>query len=74
MQRWEGIMPFQDLRQGRLDIVTRLAPPGEREQVTFMLYEEIAAFKRAAEAKGFTRQEVEDVFYRNARKLLDRAN
>jgi hypothetical protein len=74
MQGWEGIMPFEDLRQGRLDIVTRLAPPDEREQITFMLYEEIAAFKRAAEAKGFTRQEVEDVFHRNAHKLLGAAN
>jgi predicted TIM-barrel fold metal-dependent hydrolase len=52
------------------DSHTRLAPPEERGQVTFMLYEEIAAFKRAAEARGLTQQDIEDVFYNNACRLL----
>jgi len=52
------------------DSHTRLAAPEEREGITFLLYEEIAAFKRAAERKGLTREEVEDVFYNNAVRLL----
>ena len=52
------------------DSHTRLAPPGEREQVTFMVYEEIAAFKRAAEKKGLDKQDIEDIFYNNAYRLL----
>ena len=56
------------------DSHTRLAPPEEREQITFMLYEEIAAFRRAAEKKGLTVQDSEDVFYGNAHRLLEGAN
>lgn len=52
------------------DSHTRVAPPGEREQITFMLYEEIAAFKRAAAKKGLTAQDIENVFYHNAEELL----
>ncbi len=43
----------------------------EAERITFFLYEEIDAFRRAAEAKGLTRADVEDVFYGNSRRLLD---
>jgi len=53
------------------DSHTRLAPPDERGSVTFMLYEEIAAFKRAAEKKGLSRADIEDVFYNNAHRLLE---
>jgi hypothetical protein len=56
------------------DSHTRLAPPEEREQITFMLYEEIAAFKRAAANKGLTGQDIEDVFYNNAHRLLEGPN
>jgi predicted TIM-barrel fold metal-dependent hydrolase len=53
------------------DIHTRLAPPGERDKITFMVYEEILAFKRAAQSKGLTRRDIEDVFYNNAYQLLE---
>jgi predicted TIM-barrel fold metal-dependent hydrolase len=52
------------------DSHTRVPPSPENEQITFMAYEEIAAFKRAAEVKGLTKQDIEDVFYNNAWKLL----
>ena len=53
------------------DSHTRLAPPQEREEITFMIYEEILAFKRAATKKGLSRQDIEDIFYRNALRLLE---
>jgi predicted TIM-barrel fold metal-dependent hydrolase len=43
----------------------------EGEDLTFMLYEEIAAFKRAAEKHGLTESDIEDVFYGNASQLLN---
>lgn len=42
----------------------------EAAQLTFFLYEEIDAFRRAAEGAGLTRADIEDVFCRNARRLL----
>jgi uncharacterized protein len=54
------------------DAHTRLAPPEEHAQITFLLYEEIAAFKRVAQRLHLTTQDIEDVFYRNARRLLGR--
>ena len=42
----------------------------EAEQLTFFMYEELAAFKRAAEATGLSRGDIEDVFYRNAVQML----
>jgi hypothetical protein len=42
----------------------------EAEKLTFFLYEEIDAFRRAAEATGLTARDVEDVFFGNAVKLL----
>ena len=38
--------------------------------LTFFLYEQIDAFRRAAEATGLTDQDIKDVFYNNAKKLL----
>ena len=45
----------------------------EGEQMTFFLYEEILAFKRAAAKLGLSRQDVQDVFYGNAERLLNGA-
>ncbi|MBQ3848569.1 MAG: amidohydrolase family protein [Clostridia bacterium] len=38
---------------------------------TFFMYEEIAAFKRAAESRKLTKKDVEDVFYNNGKKIID---
>lgn len=43
---------------------------GEADKLTFFLYEEIDAFRRAAEATGLRREDIEDVFCNNAAKLL----
>lgn len=43
------------------------------EDLTFFLYEEIMAFRRAAEAVGLTRTDVEDVFHGNARRIIEGA-
>ena len=44
----------------------------EAARLTFFLYEEIDAFRRAAERVGLTRADVADVFCGNARRLLGR--
>lgn len=45
----------------------------EADRLTFFLYEEIDAFRRAAEACRLAAKDVEDVFYNNARRILDEA-
>ena len=45
----------------------------EADRLTFFLYEEIDAFRRAAEAQGLTPADVEDVFFNNAKALLEGA-
>ncbi len=45
----------------------------EAEKITFFMYEEILAAKRAAEHLGFTKKDVENIFYGNARRLIDGA-
>ena len=45
----------------------------EAEKITFFMYEELLAFKRSAQALNLSRQDVEDIMYNNARKLLDDA-
>jgi predicted TIM-barrel fold metal-dependent hydrolase len=41
--------------------------------LTFFMYEELLAFRRAAAAVGLTRGDLEDVFYNNAARLLQAA-
>jgi len=48
----------------------REATPEEGEKLSFFLYEEISAFKRAAEKMKLSRQDIEDVFYNNAKRIL----
>ncbi len=43
----------------------------EGEQLTFFLYEELLAFREAAEATGLAASDLEDVFYNNAARLFD---
>jgi predicted TIM-barrel fold metal-dependent hydrolase len=42
----------------------------EAERLTFFMYEELDAFRRAAHAVKLSAREVEDIFYNNARQLL----
>ena len=66
----EGDNYINYVRRARvLDAHTRRRPE-EEDTYTFFLYEEIAAFRRAAEAAGLSRTDVHDVFYGNARRLL----
>ena len=48
----------------------RVAPPEERDSITFYVYEQMAAFREAAERVGLSRGELEDVFRNNALSLL----
>ena len=45
----------------------------EAEKITFFMYEEILAFKRAAEKLGLTKSDIEKAFYLNAKNLIDGA-
>lgn len=45
----------------------------EAERLSFFMYEEIAAFKQAAESRGLSRNDVQDVFYNNAARILSAA-
>lgn len=42
----------------------------EAEKLTFFMYEELDAFRRAAHAVKLSARDLEDVFYNNARRLL----
>jgi len=43
----------------------------EAEKLTFFLYEELEAFRFAAERIGLSRADLDDVFHNNARRLID---
>ncbi|NLD52651.1 MAG: hypothetical protein GX650_07125 [Clostridiales bacterium] len=45
----------------------------EGEKLTFFMYEELMAFLRAAKNVGLSSKDLEDVFYNNAKALLDGA-
>jgi hypothetical protein len=45
----------------------------EAERLTFFMYEELLAFRRAAERCALSRRDLEDVFYNNAARVLSRA-
>ena len=45
----------------------------EAEELTFFMYEELLALKRAAECTELTRDDLENVFYRNSRRVLSKA-
>jgi predicted TIM-barrel fold metal-dependent hydrolase len=42
----------------------------EAEQLSFFMYEEIDAFRRAAEEAGLTREDIEAIFWGNSARLL----
>ncbi len=42
----------------------------DAECLTFFMYEEINAFREAAEACGLTAADIENVFYKNAKDLI----
>ena len=51
----------------------REAVPDDEKKITFFLYEEILAFKKAAEANHLTKFDIEDVFFNNAMRLINNA-
>jgi predicted TIM-barrel fold metal-dependent hydrolase len=46
----------------------------DAENLTFFMYEEIDAFRTAAEAAHLTRRDMEDIFNNNARRVIDSAH
>jgi hypothetical protein len=57
----------------RQDSHLREVSEAEGKQLTFFMYEEILAFKRAAKTVDLTKADIERCFYGNARDLLDGA-
>ena len=43
----------------------------DEETISTFVYEELLAFKRAATAVGYTREDIEKIMYKNAEKLFD---
>ncbi len=58
---------------GSGDAHLRAVRGAEADRVTFFMYEELAAFGRAARAVRLTPAELEAVFFRNAQAILERA-
>lgn len=52
------------------DIHMREVDSEESKDITFLIYEEIAAFKQAAIASNLGKGDVEDIFYNNAVRIL----
>ncbi len=46
----------------------------QADRLSFFLYEEIDAFRRAAQAAGLTTQDIEDVFHGNAVRVIESAS
>ena len=51
----------------------REVTPEEAEKITFFAYEELLAFKRACKTLGLSREDVKDIMYNNAARLIDGA-
>jgi predicted TIM-barrel fold metal-dependent hydrolase len=45
----------------------------EAARLTFFMYEELLAFRRAAETAGLSRRSIADIFHNNAQRLVDSA-
>lgn len=45
----------------------------EAKKITFFMYEELLAFKRISEKMGLSKEDINDVFYQNAKSLIDGA-
>ena len=57
----------------KLDPHLREVSEEEAKKITFFLYEELLAFKRASQTLGLSRQDIEDVMYNNAHEMIEGA-
>ncbi len=48
----------------------REVPPEQAERLTFFIYEQIEAFRQAAEATGLIDGDIEDIFCQNAYRII----
>jgi len=56
------------------DIHMREVDDAQSENITFFMYEEIAAFKQAAATANLKKDDIEDIFYNNAVRILGLKN
>ena len=52
------------------DQIPPVADAWEAEQITFFIYEEIAACRRACQSLGLGKDAVENIFYRNSARIF----
>ena len=52
----------------------REVSPEEAEKITFFAYEELLAFKRAAQTLQLTREDIEDILCNNAQRMIEQAH
>ena len=71
--RYINLIPPGLYGDPKQDSHLREVSPEEAEKITFFMYEEILAFKRAAKTLGLSKADVEKAFYSNAKKLIDGA-
>ncbi len=45
--------------------------PPEADELTFFMYEELRAFKKAAAKCGLGKSDIEDIFYNNSKKIIN---
>lgn len=56
------------------DVHMREVSQQQAQQLTFFLYEELNAFRHAAERVGLRAADIDDVFYHNAKRLIGETN
>ena len=71
--RYVNLVPRGLYGDVRADPQMREVDAPEAQKLSFFLYEEIGEFRRASVNAGMTPEQVEDVFFNNARRLLDAA-
>ena len=63
-------IPQASLGDVSADPHMREIPYPEAEKITFFIYEEIVACKRATENLGLNKQDIENIFYRNSARIF----
>jgi len=71
--RYVNVVPKGLYGDVSTDLHMREVEEPEARQLTFFLYEEIAAFLRAGLKTGLKKDDIQDVFYRNSAEMLGQA-
>ena len=64
-------IPMGSLGDVSYDSHMREIPYPEADKITFFIYEEIAACKKAAENLGLSRKDIDNIFYGNSARIFN---